>query len=79
MGLSIGVANYVGRVFARWGVGWATSLVCGVVLGFGRICLGRGMVDELAIEGVIGLTTLLDGSGFLALGCIFLGKGDMGA
>ncbi|KAH9331798.1 hypothetical protein KI387_003906, partial [Taxus chinensis] len=37
-----------------------------------------GMVDELAIEGVVGLTTLLEGSGFLALGYIFLGKGDTG-
>ncbi|KAH9318150.1 hypothetical protein KI387_019919, partial [Taxus chinensis] len=45
---------------------------------FDGICLGKGVVEELAMEGFVGLTTLLEGSGFLSLGYTFLGKGDMG-
>ncbi|KAH9309901.1 hypothetical protein KI387_037812, partial [Taxus chinensis] len=37
------------------------------------------MVDELVIDCVASLTTLLEDSIFLPLGCTFLGKGDMGA
>ncbi|KAH9299572.1 hypothetical protein KI387_031254, partial [Taxus chinensis] len=45
---------------------------------FDGICLGKGVVEELAMEGFVGLTTLLEGSGFSSLGCTFLGKGDIG-
>ncbi|KAH9291114.1 hypothetical protein KI387_044685, partial [Taxus chinensis] len=30
---------------------------------------------ELVVEGGVGLTTSLEGSGFLGFGCTFLGKG----
>ncbi|KAH9294749.1 hypothetical protein KI387_038337, partial [Taxus chinensis] len=42
------------------------------------IFLGKGGVEEMVMEGLVGLTTLLEGSRFLSLGCTFLGKGDMG-
>ncbi|KAH9313034.1 hypothetical protein KI387_028069, partial [Taxus chinensis] len=78
VGLGTSVTDCEGRGFTGGGMGWFTSLVCGVVFGLMGIYLGNSGVEELAMEGLVGLTTLLEGSGFLALGCTFLGKGDMG-
>ncbi|KAH9312079.1 hypothetical protein KI387_027114, partial [Taxus chinensis] len=42
------------------------------------IFLGKDVGDELAVEGCVGLTTSLEGSGFLDFGYTFLGKGEEG-
>ncbi|KAH9297717.1 hypothetical protein KI387_029399, partial [Taxus chinensis] len=76
VGLGTGVADYGGRGFTGGGVGWSTGLVFGMVLGVGCICLGMGIVEELAMEGLVGLTTLLEGSRLLALGYVFLADDD---
>ncbi|KAH9327706.1 hypothetical protein KI387_007884, partial [Taxus chinensis] len=61
VGLGIGVADYEGRGFIGGGMGWFTSLVCGVVLGLAGISLGKGGVEEMVMECLVGLTTLVEG------------------